>query len=303
MEQHLELTNLADWLAARALEDRANAETQSHMNHCDTCRATADRADALLDAAATLIAEGPADRNDCPDPTPLAAYVDGSLPAVERMRIDNHVRSCADCAAVVKAVCEPSIADESETALNGRGMAGRTRLGLWMSGAAILTMAAVITVLFVIPEQAPLELNLTVYQADAVRSSPLAAVDADDREFEITVKVAEPMWVHLLVIDSAGDLLFLEEKQVKERAVFGRYGVRPPDRRDDPNAQRRFALLLQSKASLLDRLGEFEHLPVRLSEDPHEAAARVESIMSRLETQFHCLGRIAPISNPVDMAD
>ncbi|MCG8407815.1 MAG: zf-HC2 domain-containing protein [Phycisphaerales bacterium] len=282
MKGHLTVREISDWLAARKLGDAVDPEIGEHIETCGRCRAAADRADALLDlATSTIVADESLHSSSCPDDIKLSAYADGRLSAEERDSIRSHIEACSVCRMVLRA-------------LNEIPAPGRSRGALWLTGFTVLATAAVFSIFFVLGGTQKLDLTVAVLDVDPTRAPGQA--DFADREFEVRVTVAEAAHLHLLVLDLAGELTLLAEKRVEGEAVFGRYGVLPPEKRNEPLSRRAYALLVSAEESLVNRLDEFEHAPVLLSEDPVKALTQVEELDKRIEEQFDCVVESAPIT-------
>lgn len=281
MKGHLTVREISDWLAARKLGEAVDPEIGDHIEQCDTCRAAADRADALLDVAASAVVEDDSSPvSSCPDDLKLSAYADGTLSTADREPVWKHVVSCSVCRAVVEALYEIPAS-------------GRSRRTLWVTSIAALATAAVFSIFFVLSEPQKLDLRVAVFDVDTTRSS----IEAHgEKEFEVEVEIAEPAHIHLLVVDRAGELTLLAERRVEAKAVLGRYGIQPPGQSEPSLSRRAYVLLISAEESLLDKLDEFEHDPVSLSEDSTKAAAQVEEIGKRIEEQFNCIVRSAPIT-------
>ncbi len=290
-DSHLTDRDIADRLAGVGDPAAPDAGIGHHLANCDACRASLERAEAMLDIAAALTAEDGATMG-CPDALRLAAYVDGKLDDSEVQSTETHLATCSECRDVVDRV---PASDVNSSGPVGSGGAGPTRMPrLWFSGALLLATAAVVAVFFYFPREPMIRLNVNVLAIGATRGAP-AEVEA--AEFELSVDVRDRAWVALLVVDSKGELTLLDERQVEAGTTFGRYAIQQPGAAPG-GAVRRYVVVLMSEASLKDRLTEIDIKPISIAADSNTNALAMSMLCSQLSEQLECITEFVPIENP-----
>lgn len=290
-DSHLTDRDIADRLAGVGDAAAPDGGVARHLANCDVCRASLERAEAMLDLAAALTVED-GTMAGCPDALRLATYVDGKLDGAQVQTTETHLATCSECRDVVDRVLASNVKSSGPV---GSGSVGPGRMPrLWFSGALLLATAAVVAVFFYFPREPLIRLNVNVLAIGATRGAP---ADVEAAEFELNVDVRHRAWVTLLVVDSKGALTLLEERQVEASTTFGRYAMHSPGTVPG-EADRRYVVVLMSESSLMDRLTEIDVSPISMAADAHANKLALSTLCSQLSEQLKCVAEFAPIKNP-----
>lgn len=290
MNDHLSDHDIADWLAARDMGVEHEAIVTRHVAECDACRNRIERADALL-AIASSAMDSDSVHDDCPDALDLAGFLDGRLTVVSARRVRKHAARCLACSDVVRLA--EGVDDEATVGLGKPRPNERHSLRTWLTGAAALAAAAVIAIVFFMARPPVVKMNVRVLASNATRS---ATMQPNPSEFEVGVSLSEPSWITVLIVDSNGDLAFLEERHVDSKWTFGRYGILQPDT-DARSPRRRYAIILVSTSPLAERLAAVDVDRVVIGEDFIANDEALKDVCARLATQLNCDARFAAIES------
>ena len=247
----------------------------------------------MLRLAATIVDDADDDAS-CPDAIQIAGYVDGTVGEADVAVLKSHIAACAACADLLNRLEQSDAGHESNGGTANVGGASGKSLRMWIAGAAMLAAAAAIALVVYLPRPALLALDVSVLAAGNTRS-----VDSSGgaSELDIEISLRRPAWTTLLVVDSRGELTFLEEREIESAATLGRYSASSPGVASS-DGRRRFVVALVSDVSLTSKLAALDIEPVTIIEDAEANTRAMADLCAALARRLDCEAHYAPIRVP-----
>lgn len=292
---HLTERDVAEWLSHESDRAKRNEDVERHVAGCESCRGRVDRGDAMLDLAATAI-DDDAVPSDCPDAIHVAGYADGKLAAVDVARLRQHFDKCVACSELLNRLDRDGAGYDSFAEDVGSKPGSSMLLRTWLAGGAMLA-AAVLAIVVLIPKPSLVALDVNVTAAGNTRSAEPRVASTD---FEVVIDLRKPAWITLLVVDSTGDVTFLEDRWIDDGATLGRYATSPPGS-GNTGVVRKFVVVLVSIDSLKDTLKDVDLDPVAIGVDSVLNGGAMSKLCNVLAKRLDCEAHYAPIDlRPLD---